>query len=86
MLRPLAWCLGLGTAATAIGVGTAAAGPFAAALTMGVMTGAAGNFGHEVCKVLDRRVLGKLLEARSGIAEIMWLFKRSGWPSSRPWG
>jgi hypothetical protein len=69
MLRPLAWCLGLGTAATAIGVGTAAAGPFAAALAMGVMGNAAGNFGHEVCKILDRRVLGKLLEGRSAIVE-----------------
>jgi len=65
----LAWCLGLGTAASAIIVGTAAAAPYAAALGGAVVGGAAGNFGHEVCKVLDRRVLGKLLEPRSGIAE-----------------
>src|SRR5438270_8742996 len=69
MLRPLAWCLGLGAAATTITVGTAAAGPFAIALAGGVVGGAAGNFGHEVCKILDRRVLGTLLEGRSGIAE-----------------
>jgi hypothetical protein len=69
MLRPLAWCLGLGTAATAITVETAAAGPFAVALVGGILGGAAGNFGHEVCKILDRRVLGTLLEGRSGIAE-----------------
>src|SRR6266481_2738241 len=69
MSRSLAWCLGLGTAATAITVGTIAVPPFAAALVGAVVGGAAGNFGHEVCKVLDRRVLGKLLEGRSGIAE-----------------
>src|ERR1700686_2214153 len=70
MLRPLAWCLGLGTAATVLTVGTGgAAAPFAVALVGGVAGGAAGNFGHEVCKVLDRRVVGKLLEGRSGIAE-----------------
>src|SRR3954465_4111495 len=69
MLRSLAWCLGLGTAATAITVGTAAAEPLAAALIGTVVGGAAGNYGHEVCKVLDRRVLGRLLDSRSGIAE-----------------
>src|SRR3954451_4492795 len=70
MLRPLAWCLGLGTAATVLTVGTGGAGaPFAAALVGGLTGGAAGNFGHEVCKVLDRRVVGKLLEDRSGFAE-----------------
>src|SRR3954464_14876432 len=69
MLCSLAWCLGLGTAATAITVGTGAAGPFAAALVGGVVGGAAGNFGHDVCKVLDRRVLGQLLDGYSGIAE-----------------
>jgi tetratricopeptide (TPR) repeat protein len=69
MLRPLAWCLGLGAAATALTLGTGgAAGPLAAALVGGV-GGAAGNFGHEVCKALDRRVVGKLLDGRSGIAE-----------------
>ncbi|MBV8520584.1 MAG: hypothetical protein JOY71_00355 [Acetobacteraceae bacterium] len=69
MLRSLAWCLGLGVTAATITVGTAAGSPFAAALVGSVVGGAAGNFGHEVCKVLDRRVLGKLLEGRSGIAE-----------------
>src|SRR4051812_48130334 len=69
MLRSLGLCLGLGAIATAITVGTGAAAPFAAALVGGVVAGAAGNYGHEVCKVLDRRVLGKLLDDRSGIAE-----------------
>src|SRR3954454_12726653 len=70
MLRPLAWCLGLGTAATVLTVGTGGAGaPFAAALVGSLTGGAAGNFGHEVCKVLDQRVVGKLLEGRSGFAE-----------------
>jgi tetratricopeptide (TPR) repeat protein len=69
MLRPLAWCLGLGTAAAAIAVETGAAGSFAGALIGGVVGNAAGNFGHEVCKILDRRVLGRLLDGRSGIAE-----------------
>jgi hypothetical protein len=69
MLRPLAWCLGLGTAAAAIAVETGAAGSFAGALIGSVVGSAAGNFGHEVCKILDRRVLGKLLDGRSGISE-----------------
>lgn len=70
MLRPLAWCLGLGAAGTALTVGTGGAvAPLAAALIGGVAAGAAGNFGHEVCKALDRRVVGKLLDGRSGIAE-----------------
>jgi hypothetical protein len=70
MLRPLAWCLGLGAASSALTVATGgAAAPFAMALIGGVAGGAAGNFGHEVCKVLDRQVAGKLLEGRSGIAE-----------------
>jgi hypothetical protein len=70
MLRPLVWCLGLGAASTALTVVTGgAAAPFATALVGGLAGGAAGNFGHEVCKVLDRRVAGKLLDGRSGIAE-----------------
>lgn len=68
MLRPLAWCLGLSAAATALTVGTAAA-PFAVALAGGVGIGAAGNFGHELCKALDRRVLQRVMEGRSSIAE-----------------
>lgn len=69
MWRSLAWCLGLGAASTALTMATGgAAAPFAAALVGGVMGGAAGNFGHEVCQVLDRRVVGKLLEGRSGFA------------------
>ncbi len=70
MLRPLAWCLGLGAAATALTVGTGGgAAPLAAALVGGIAAGAAGNFGHEVCKALDRRVIEKLLDGRLGIAE-----------------
>jgi Tetratricopeptide repeat len=69
MLRSLGWCLGLGTAAAAVTLGTITVPPFAAALVGSAVGGATGNFGHEVFKVLDQRVLGKLLVDRSGIAE-----------------
>jgi hypothetical protein len=70
MLRSLTWCLGLGAASTALTATTGgAAAPFAAMLVAGVGGGAAGNFGHEVCKALDRRVVAKLIEGRSGINE-----------------
>lgn len=70
MFRSLAWCLGLGAAGTALTVTTGgAAAPFAMALVGGVVGGAAGNFGHEVCKALDRQVVGELLDGRSAIAE-----------------
>jgi tetratricopeptide (TPR) repeat protein len=70
MWRSLTWCLMLGTAATALTLGTGGAlAPFAAALLGTLAGGAAGNFAHEVCKVLDRRVFGKLIEGRAGIAE-----------------
>jgi hypothetical protein len=63
-------CLGLGAASTALTLVTGgAAAPLAAALVGGVTGGAAGNFGHEVCKALDQRVVGALFERRSGIAE-----------------
>jgi hypothetical protein len=83
MLRSLSWCLGLGAASTAFTVGTGgAAGPFAAVLVSGVVGGAAGNFAHEVCKVLDQRVAKRSLTARPGVAENHAVTRRSGWRSS----
>jgi len=71
MLRPLAWCLGLGAAAATVLTvgGDGSVVPLAATFVGIAAGGAAGNFGHEVCKALDRRVVGKLLDGRSGIAE-----------------
>jgi tetratricopeptide (TPR) repeat protein len=69
MLRALGWCLGLGAVATLTAGSGGTATPFALALASLLGGGAAGNFAHEVCKVLDRKVLGRLLDGRPGIAE-----------------
>jgi tetratricopeptide (TPR) repeat protein len=67
LLRPLAWCLGLGAAATALAPVAGVAVP--AALAALVVGGAAGNFGHELCQALQHGVMAKLLSRRSGLAE-----------------